>query len=163
LPFIDDVHQILNDPDGDVRQTLKNLKEFSFEIRNTQQRLDDVLKKVDANLNEQVEPLLLSLSKSAANAEMLSEKLDNKLPDLLEKADSSMDSLRAASETINQAVQKTAPQIPVIVSEVHGTMSKADLLIGDTQEMVDTLSTHWPLNSNVAKPEATPIKMDSHD
>ncbi len=163
IPILDDIHQTLHDPDGDVRQTLKNLRDFSFEMRTTQQRLDSVLKKVDANVDNQVAPLLGSLRKSAANAEALSGKLDYELPVLLKKADSSMESMREASETINRAVQRSAPQLPGMMDETRDTLGKTRKLIGDTQQAVDSLSTHWPLNSSAPPPDSGPVRMDSHD
>jgi len=156
MPILDDLHHTLHDPDGDVRQILKNLREFSAEMRGTRERLDRVLGRVDTDLNHEVEPLLQSLRKSAANAETLSGKLDYDLPVMLKKADATMESLRQAGETINAAVQRAAPQLPVV-------MGKTRKLIGDTQEAVDSLSTHWPLKSDAPAADTGPIKMDSHD
>jgi phospholipid/cholesterol/gamma-HCH transport system substrate-binding protein len=156
MPILDDIHHTLHDPDGDVRQTLKNLREFSSEMRGTRERLDRVLGRVDTDLNHEVEPLLQSLRKSAANAETLSGKLDHELPVLLKKADTTMESLRQAGETINDAVQRAAPPLPVV-------MGKAQKLIGDTQEAVDSLSSHWPLKSDAPAANTGPVKMDSHD
>lgn len=156
MPILDDLHHTLHDPDGDVRQTLKNLREFSAEMRGTRERLDRVLGRVDTGLNHEVEPLLRSLRKSAANAETLSGKLDYELPVMLKKADTTMESLRQAGETINAAVQRAAPQLPKV-------MGKTEKLIGDTQQAVDSLSTHWPLKSDAPAADTGPIKMDSHD
>lgn len=163
MPILDDIHQILHDPDGDVRQTLKNLRELSTEMRGTRERLDRVLGSLDNNLNNQVGPLLLSLRKSAANAETVTGKLDYELPVLLKKADSSMESLRAASETINHAVQRSAPQLPGMIDETRDTLGKTRKLIGDTQQAVDSLSTHWPLKSDTPATDTGPVRMDSHD
>lgn len=163
LPILDDIHQTLHDPDGDVRQTLKNLREFSAEMRGTRERLDRVLGSLDTNLNNEVGPLLRSLRLSAANAETLSGKLDHELPALLKKADSSMENLRHASETINDAVQRSAPQLPGMMGETRVTLGKTQKLIGDTQEVVDNLSTHWPLKSDTPATDTGPVKMDSHD
>ena len=163
MPILDDIHQTLHDPDGDVRQTLKNLREFSAEMRVTREKLDRVLGKIDGNINSEVEPLLHSLRLSAANAETLSGKLDYELPVLLNKADTTMENLRQASETIKDAVQRSAPQLPGVISETHATLGKTQKLIGDTQEAVDTLSTHWPLKSDAPAPETGPVRMDSHD
>ena len=156
MPILDDLHHTLHDPDGDVRQTLKNLREFSAEMRGTRERLDRVLGSLDTNLNKEVGPLLQSLRKSAANAETLSGKLDYDLPVMLKKADATMESLRQAGETINAAVQRSAPQLPAV-------MGKAQKLMGDTQQAVDSLSTHWPLKSDTPAADTGPIKMDSHD
>jgi phospholipid/cholesterol/gamma-HCH transport system substrate-binding protein len=163
MPILDDLHQTLHDPDGDVRQTLKNLREFSSEMRGTRERLDRVLGSLDTNLNKEAVPLLQSLRKSAANAETLSGKLDYELPVLLKKADTTMENLRAASETINDAVQRSAPQLPGMMNETRETLGKTQKLIGDTQETVDSLSTHWPLKSDTPATDNKPVRMDSHD
>lgn len=162
MPILDDLHQTMHDPDGDVRQTLKNLREFTAEMRGTRERLDRVLGSFDTNLNKEAGPLLQSLRRSAANAETLSGKLDDELPVLLNKADTTMENLRRASETINDAVQSAVPQLPAVVGETRVTLDKTRKLIGDTQEAVDTLNTHWPLKSDVPV-DTAPVKMDSHD
>lgn len=163
VPILDDVHQILHDPNGDVRQTLKNLREFTAEMRGTRERIDRVLGSVDTNLNNEITPLLRSLKQTATNAESLTARLDHELPALLNKADSSMESLRKTSETINDAVQHSMPQVPGMLGETRETLGKTRELIGDTHEVVDSLSTHWPLKSIVPAPETGPIRMDSHD
>ncbi len=163
LPILDDVHQTLSSPDGDVRQTLKNLREFTAELRGTRARLDQVLGSLDGNLNNEVGPLLRSLRQSAASAESLTAKLDRDLPALLNKADSGMENLRKSTETINAAVQAAAPQLPGIVGEARETLGKTRAMVGSTQEVVDSLSTSWPLKGVVPAPESGPVRMDSHD
>lgn len=163
MPILDDIHQTLHDPDGDVRQTLKNLRELSAGMRGTRERLDRVLGSLDSNLNNEAGPLLRSLRVSAANAETLSGKLDSELPVLLKKADSTMESLRQASETINAAVQRAAPQLPGMIVETRETLGKTQKLIGDTQEAVDNLSTRWPLKRDAPATDNKPVRMDSHD
>ncbi|TAJ79489.1 MAG: MCE family protein [Gallionellaceae bacterium] len=170
VPILDDVHQTLSDPHGDVRQTLKNLREFSAEMRATRERVDrvlggvdSVLGSVDSNLDKEVGPLLRSLRQSAANAESLSGKFDRELPSLLKKADSSMESLRMTSEAIKDAVQQAAPQVPGVLGEARDTLGKTREMVGSTQDVVDSLSASWPLKNVVPPPETGPIRMDSHD
>ncbi|KAF0206266.1 MAG: hypothetical protein FD173_269 [Gallionellaceae bacterium] len=156
MPILDDLQHTLHDPDGDVRQTLKNLREFSGEMRGTRERLDRVLGSVDTNLNNEVEPLLRSLRQSAA-------KIDQDMPALLKKVDSSMENLRKTSESINDAVQHSAPQLPGMLGEARETLGKTREMVGTTQEVVDSLSTSWPLKNAVPPPETGPVRMDSHD
>ncbi len=163
MPILDDIHQTLHDPNGDVRQTLKNLREFSAEMRGTRERMDRVLDSVDTNLNNEVAPLLHSLRQSAANAEAISAKLDHDLPALLSKADGSLENLRLTTEIIKNSVQRIAPQLPATLGEARETLGKTREMISDTQEVVDSLSTHWPLKNVVPAPEAGPVRMDSHD
>jgi phospholipid/cholesterol/gamma-HCH transport system substrate-binding protein len=163
LPILDDLHQTLHDPQSDVRQTLKNLREFTAELQGTRKLMDKTLVSVDGNMNNEVEPLLRSLRQSASKAETISAKLDNDLPALLKKADDSMENLRATTSSVKDAVQKTAPQLPGMVNESRETLGKTSGLVDDTKEVLDSLSTHWPLKNVVPAPETTPVKMDSHD
>ena len=156
MPILDDLQHTLHDPDGDVRQTLKNLREFSGEMRGTRERLDRVLGSVDTNLNNEVGPLLHSLRQSAA-------KIDHDMPALLNKVDSSMENLRKTSESINDAVLHSAPQLPGMLGEARETLGKTREMVGTTQEVVDSLSTSWPLKNVVPPPETGPVRMDSHD
>jgi len=163
MPIIDEFKVILVDPQGDVRQTLKNLHEIAVGLRETQQRLNQVLGSVDSNLNNELQPLLHSLRQSAANAETISLNLDRNLPSLLSKTDSSLENIRLATDSLNQAVQQTAPQLPGMISEARDTLGKTREMVGSTQEVVDGLTTSWPLNRSVPALETTPIKVDSHD
>jgi phospholipid/cholesterol/gamma-HCH transport system substrate-binding protein len=163
LPILDDLHQTLHDPQSDVRQTLKNLREFTAELQGTRKLMDKVLGSADANLNNEVEPLLRSLRLSASKAETISAKLDSDLPSLLKKADDGLENLRATTSSVKDAVQKSAPQLPGMVNESRETLGKTSELVDDTKEVIDSLSTHWPLKNVVPAPETTPVKMDSHD
>ncbi|MDP2806160.1 MAG: MlaD family protein [Gallionellaceae bacterium] len=170
MPIIDDVHKILSDPDGDVRQTLKNVRQLTAEInglasemRGTRQKIDQVLVSVDKNLNNEVGPLLHSLRQSAVQAETITTKLNQDLPGLLNKVDSSMENLRKTTETINKSVQQTVPQLPGMVGETRETMGKTREMMGSTIEVVNGLSTMWPLKGSVPVPEKGPVRMDSHD
>lgn len=162
-PILDDISQLLHDPQGDVRQTLSNLREFSADLRKTIEKLDHVLGSVDQNLNQEVVPLMRSLRTTAANAETIAGRLDKQLPELLEKADSSMESMRVTSESIRDAVKQSAPQLPEIVGEANDALGKTSRLVDDTQSVVDSLSSSWPFKGSVPEPETGPVRMDSHD
>ncbi|HEY0665705.1 MAG TPA: MlaD family protein [Gallionella sp.] len=138
MPILDDVYRTLHDPQGDVNQTLRNLRDFTNA------------------LNRDATPMMSSLRQTATNAEAMTGKLDRELPELLQKADATMDSLSKASGAVNDALQQSAPQLPEIIGETRA-------LIGDTQEVVDSLSTTWPFKSDDAEPETGPVGMDSHD
>jgi phospholipid/cholesterol/gamma-HCH transport system substrate-binding protein len=163
MPILDDLHQTLHDPQGDVRQTLKNLRELSSGMKGTREGVDHVLGSVDANLNNEVGPLLRSLRQSATHAEALSAKLDHDLPLMLKKVDDSMDNLQQTTSSVKDAVQKSAPQVPGMLGEARETLGKTREMVGDTQEVIDSLSSHWPLKNVVPPAETAPIKMDSHD
>lgn len=149
LPILDDLHQMLHDPEGDVRQTLKNLREFSVEMRGTRKRLDGLLEHADASMNSDVAPALHSLQQTTLRAESMAVQLDRSLPGLVRKADSTLDNLKQTSDTIRGAVEQSAPQLPG--------------LIGGTRDIVEGVSSSWPVKNMMPVPESGPIRMDSHD
>ena len=163
IPILDDLYDTLHDPQGDVHQTLKNLRKFSTEMLGTRERIDRMLDSIDGTLNQDVGPMLESLRSSADSAASLSDQLDRELPELLHKADETMDSLHQASETLNNSVQRSAPQLPGMIEEANETLGKTQGLVGDTQEVVDSLNSTWPFNKNASKQDSGPIRMDSHD
>jgi len=149
LPMLDELHRVLHDPDGDVRQTLKNLREFSVEMRSTRERLDGLLEHADSTLTDEVSPMLRSLGQTSAHAESVALQLDRSLPVLLRKADGTLDDLKQTSATIRGAVEQSAPQLPA--------------LLEDTHDIVEGVSTSWPLKNMMPPPDSGPIRMDSHD
>jgi len=156
MPILDDVHQILHDLQGDLRQTLKNLRELSSTLNTTSSSAEQVLNNVDANLNNEVGPLLRSLRQSASNAETISTKINHDLPSLLKKADDSLENFRQTSQLLKDALQTSAPQLPEIIGEARE-------VAGDTREMLDSMSKHWPFNNAAPVTETQLINMDSHD
>ncbi|BBI98922.1 mce related protein [Ferrigenium kumadai] len=149
LPILGDLHQMLNDPEGDVRQTLKNLREFSVEVRATRNRLDSLLEQADAGVTGEVVPMLRSLRQTSMRAESMATQLEQSLPVLVRKADDTLDNLKQTSETIRSAVEQSAPELPG--------------LIGETHDIVEGVSTSWPVKNMMPVPESGPVKMDSHD
>ncbi|HEX5364623.1 MAG TPA: MlaD family protein [Gallionella sp.] len=149
LPILDDLHQTLHDPDGDLRQTLKNLREFSGEMRGTRKRLDALLEHADTSMNNDVAPMLHSLQQTTMHAESMAVQLERSLPGLVSKADGTLDNLKQTSDTLRSAVEQSAPQLPG--------------LIGETRDIVEGVSTSWPLKNIMPTPESGPVRMDSHD
>lgn len=162
MPILDEVKTMLSDPNGDVRQILKNLHRLTAELQGTQQRVNQVLDSVDHRLDD-LQPVLHSLRQSAANADAMTRKLDNQLPGLLNKAEATLENVRQATDSVNQTLQRSLPQLPDIMDEARDTLGKTRELANSTQDVVDGLTSSWPLNQRVPALETAPIKMDSHD
>ncbi len=159
FPALDEINKLLhdaNDPQGDVRQMLKNLREFSGELRGTRAQIDRVLGQVDEGIVKDVRPMLRSLRQSAENAETMTGMLDKELPLMVNKVDATLDNLRQASETLKSAVDNAAPQISPLLGESRG-------IVNDTRNIAGSLSTSWPLKNIMPPPEQGMLKMDSHD
>lgn len=158
-PALDEINKLLkdaNDPKGDVRQTLSNLRQLSAEMRGTRARIDHLLGQVDEGIVNDVRPALRSMKQSAEGAEAMIDKLNQSLPGLIRKTDSSLDNLQQTSATIKSAVDNSAPQLSGFLGETRG-------LVSDTRNIMDSASTSWPLKNMMQPPEQGLVRMDSHD
>ena len=101
-------------------------------------------------------PALRSVKQSAEHAEAMLGTLNQELPGMIKKVDTSLDNLRKTSETIKSAIDNSAPQLTGFVGETRG-------LVSDTRNIMDAASTSWPLKNMMQVPEQGLVKMDSHD
>lgn len=153
FPAINDLAKLLhdaNDPQGDIRQLLKNMRELSAGLNGTRERLDTLLDHTDATVTHDAQPMLQSLNKSAA-------KVEQELPGLLKKAGNTLDNLEQSSTVIKSTLEVSGPQISHLVGESRELVSGA-------RKTVDSLNNSWLLRSGVPPPEEQGmVKMDSHD
>lgn len=158
-PALDQINQLLkdaNDPKGDVRQTLSNLRRFTDDLQATNQRINHILGEVDAGIVQDVRPALGSVKKSAEGAEAMISKVNRKLPELLDKTEASLENVRQTTETLKATINKSAPQLSGFMGETRGVVS-------DTRNIMDAASASWPLKNMLQAPEQGLVKMDSHD
>jgi phospholipid/cholesterol/gamma-HCH transport system substrate-binding protein len=155
-PALDEINKLLkdaNDPAGDVRQTLSNLRHLSAEVRDTRARINHLLEQVDEGIFKDVRPALRSVKQSAEGVEAIIEK---DIPSLIKKVDVSLDNVRQITETLKSAVDNSAPELSGVLGETRG-------LVSDTRNMMDSASSSWPLKNMMQPPEQGLVRMDSHD
>jgi len=159
FPALDEINRLLkdaNDPKGDVRQTLGNLRQITDGLKGTQTRLDHLLADLDEGVVNDVRPALRSVKKTAEGAEALIGNLNHDIPGLVGKVDASLDNLRHTTETLKSAIDNSAPNLSGVMGETHG-------LVSDTRNIIDSASSSWPLKSLVQPTEQGLVRMDSHD
>lgn len=152
FPAIADMSKLLhdvNDPSGDIRQTLKNLRELTAGMNNTRAKLDQVLEHSDALIANDARPMVQSLSKSAA-------KLEQDLPQLLDKAKTTFDSLEKSAAAIRSTMETSGPQVSGLVGESRE-------LVTGARKTVDSLNNSWLLRSGIPPEQQGPVRMDSGD
>ena len=158
-PALEEINKLLkdaNDPKGDVRQMLGNLRQFTADMQGTHARINHLLGQIDEGVVNDVRPMLHSLKQSAVSTEAIIGKMNEQVPGMIKKMDTSLDNLRQTSEIIKSAAENSAPQLTGFMGETRGLMS-------DTRNIMDSASTSWPLK-NIMQPTVQGlVKMDSHD
>lgn len=152
FPAIEDISKLLhdvNDPHGDIRLMLKNLRELSVGLNGTRAHLDQLLEHADGMVANDARPMLQSLNKSSA-------KLEQDLPGLMNKADATLDNLQKGSAALKSALETSGPQFSGLVGEGRELVSGA-------RKTVDSLNNNWLLKSGTSPEPQGLIKMDSND
>ena len=159
VPSLDEVNKLLhstNDPQGDIRQTLKNVREFTGELRGTRARVDRTLDQLDESMTKDVRPMLHTIHLTTQHVEAMTGKLDKELPVIINEVDATLDNIHHTTETLKSAVDNSAPQLSGVIGESRG-------LISGTRNIEDSLSASWPLKNIMQPPEQGLLRMDSHD
>ncbi len=161
-PALSDIKQIMsyiNDPQGDIKQTLKNLRMISEGLPSTKQHLDTLLKDADSGVNtsvKKIDSVLDSTKQTINTVDGLVKKVDNDIPVMLERANKSIENIRKTTEEIKKATEQAAPQI-------HSIVEKGSDLAEGTKEVVDSVKKIWPVRLFIKQPEEKTLKVDSYE
>lgn len=164
-PVLDELKSILryvNNPEGDIKKSLKNIAGLTGELRQTRGNLDSVITelkgtagalresaekttpviehsdKMVENLNEKTGTLLDRLNSTSGELE----KTSRKLPQLTDKVEGVLDD----AKKITTSLSAEAPRIKEM-------LSNTEELLEDTKETVKGVKTSWPVNRMVPRNE----------
>lgn len=150
---IRDIIGYINNPDGELKKTIRNVELLTRNLEGTRQKTDTLLASTTSNINLvtnrattmldtttkkvdsiDVEPILTRVNSAL-------EQIDNKLPPLLDKADVTMVNVSKISQETRLLSEKTFPKIPGIASQVEDVMFSTDRLL-------NSLQNTWLLRDN---------------
>lgn len=150
VPIIDSVQTTLgyvNDPKGDVRQTVANVQSLTAELRQTREKVDQLLVRVDGLADREVRGVIRNADRSLTRIEAMASEVQSRVPGLMNQVASSLVEVHAATRnanemtaTLKEAVDKSAPQLP-------RTVRHADTLIQNSNDTLNGLRQSWPLKN----------------
>lgn len=152
---IDQVKSItryVNDPEGDIRKTLSNVRVLSEELKGTRRNLDELLKSTDTTMdavNEDVLPMMVDLMNTT---ESTVSELRDSIQGTMEKAEKSMENILNVTDDMKGA----ASRVPYAVDEGIELME-------DASEVMDAAKKTWPLNKHIETRGHGNIKVDSYE
>ena len=153
----------VTDPDGDIKQTISNVREITDNIKQTQKNLDKMLLVIGNDLSstltnttstlETVQADVIPQALSLMNtSEGTISSLYNDVQGLMDKADKSM----ANVLTLTEEMKATAQRVPF-------AMEQGMELMEDTSEVLDAAKKTWPLNKHVGAEKGGAIPVDSYE
>ncbi len=157
-PLFSDIRQIfqyVNDPNGDIKQALKNVKKVTADIDATRRHLDTLLKDTNKNISSitaKIDPAISSAKQTLETAGAMSKKMDKDIPQIMERINKSLENVQKTTEEL----KNSASQIPPIIK-------KGNELTNSTKEVLDSVKQVWPISSYIEEPKEKALKMDSYE
>ncbi len=161
-PVLSDVREIIhyiNDPQGDFKQTLKNIRKVSEDLPATQQHLNALLKDTDKGVQtttKNIDSLLDSTKQTMDTVDGLIKNVDKDIPNILEKTNKSLENIQKTTEEIKKATEQTAPKIPSMLKKGEDAAEGA-------KEITDSVKKIWPIRLFIKEPEEKALNTDSYE
>lgn len=169
LVEVRDIIGYINDPEGDLKKTIRNLEALSSKLEGTRLQADHLLVTADNSIGQisskattvleatyqKVESIDLAPTLTRVNQTL--ENVDKKLPLLLDKADTTLTEVSRISKGTRILSEAAFPKIPGLLSQAEDVMLSTDRLINSMQNT-------WLLRSNVPTTgDKLFIRGDSHE
>lgn len=167
LMEVKEIISYINDPQGDIKQSLGHIKVLTEQLQGTREKVDsllvssqenvttlakrgtDVLENANAKVTD-LGPTLDKIDQSVAS-------IERSLPPLLQKVDTSMSHLEKTTQQLHQASEKMLPRIPKLVNKVEDVML-------NTNTVLDAVKDMWPFKNHVSPPDQRQlVPGDSHE
>ena len=161
LAEITEIISYVNDPQGNLKKSIKNLEVLTHNLEKTRENTDMLLLATNQKL-ENIHNKTITLLNNTDNkiAGINNEKLNatlERLPPLLDKTDTAMTNLVRLSADTNAMAKSSFPLIP-------GLLSRTEELIFSTDQLMNSLNSSWILGGS-KKPllQQTEKAGDSYD
>lgn len=145
LPVIDGTTTMftyLNDPKGDFRTTMGDVRRLAAELRQTRENLDHLLAATDRTLNK-------DLRQTLENTDRALETVDRELTAISKRSDETMEKIDAATVSAARAIDSAAPKVDQL-------LENTDAAVRDGRKLMDGASKRWPFKGG-KEPEAEPV------
>lgn len=166
---ISEIINYINNPDGDLKKTIRNTEQLTRNLEQTRLKADNLLVSATGNVNllstrtstlleqtgRKIDSIDLNPTINRVNSTL--DQINNKLPPLLEKADATLGNINKISYETRLLSEKAFPKISPAISQAEELMFSSDRLI-------NSLQNSWLLRSPGAvdtKPAFIPG--DSHE
>jgi phospholipid/cholesterol/gamma-HCH transport system substrate-binding protein len=158
VPIFESVQQTLdylNDPKGDVRLMLNNVQQLTNEVRQTREKVDQLLMRADGLLDSEGRATLNSANRLLTNADVIASEVARQTPRLLNSAASTLQSVEATSQDasatmhlLRSTVEQAAPRIPSLIRNSDDLVRRSDKTLEAVQQI-------WPLSNSLQRAPLT--------
>ncbi|XZG68849.1 MlaD family protein [Chitinibacteraceae bacterium HSL-7] len=155
LNSVQDTLDYVNDPEGDVRGTVANLRQLTGELGETRKAIDQLVGELQRVAAHDVPAATAQLQSTLERTDRIVAGVEAGLPSMMGKLDASLGHINAAASdaaaavaTVRKTVDEAAPAVPGLVED-------GGALVRSGNEVVDGVRRAWPVRGWVAEPVTT--------
>jgi len=142
-----DIISYVNDPEGDIKRTIRNLEILTRNLDGTRQQADTLLVSVNGNLdrisnsaktvidsaNKKIDALDLAPALAKINSTI--DTIDKKIPPILDKADATLAEVAKLSRETRVMSESAFPKIPGLLSQTEDVLLSTNRLLNSMQNI----------------------------
>lgn len=163
-----DIIGYINDPKGDLKNSIRNIEILTKNLEQTRQSVDSLIVSSKTDLhqitekssslieNADIKIKSIDIAPTILRLNTTIDHIDEKMPSILAKIDNTLASVSTISEHTEKLAQKSFHKIPGILSQTEDVLLRTD-------KVLNSLQNSWLLrNNNDIKPSPF-IRGDSHE
>jgi len=169
-PVLGDVEEIityLNDPNGDIKQSMKHFNQLAQNLEQTRKRADSLLVHADGQVSAVSGKLTTVLDGAADTVQRANSSfstMEQKLPGIMASAEQSLKNLEKVSGDLKRAEETLLPKIPPLLRKSEDVLSETGTVLGETGTVLRAVKGVWPISSHIQAPQEKQfVPGDSHD
>ena len=162
-PVLSDVRGIigyLNDPNGDIKQSMKHFNLLARNMDRTREKADALLLQAGGQIGAmsgKVGSVLDGTGDTLLKANRSISILEQKLPGLLTSAESSLNNMEKITGDLKVAEQTMLPKVPPLLQKSEETLQ-------GTTNVLHAVQGIWPISSQIQAPQEKQfVPGDSHE
>lgn len=156
----------VNNPEGDVQQSLHNVNQatknvqlltegLSFRLSSILSKAENITKTANDNLPGIMESASSKLPSILVKAENITKTVNDNLPDLMDSSRKSLDNIRDATTDIKQMTSVSAQELPQ-------TLLDGQSLVKGSLSIVNGVKETWPVRNMISAPQEQSLQLDSY-
>lgn len=164
-----DIISYINNPDGDLKKSVRNIELLTRNLESTRHKADHTLTAASSSItsvaehanqtlfsaNQKIQAIDLAPALAKVNTAL--EHIDGKLPGILQKTDDTLANISRISNETRIMSEKTFPRVPALASQTE------DLLLS-SDKLIKSIQNSWLFrDSGQAEPGKGFIRGDSYE
>jgi len=166
---VKDIISYINNPEGDLKKSVRNLEVLTRNLDGTRANADHLLVSATNNLerissrtttvlentNRKIDAIDLGPTLAKVNHSL--DTIDAKLPPMLDKIDTTFGNIDAISKETRKLSEKTLPRVPGLISQTEDVLMSTDRLL-------KSINNTWLFRDNAPNTRGTTlIRGDSYE